>query len=151
VVTTAASCWAVSLPLSGGVGLEAAGLPVEVAEGGGVGVDLVGAGASGASFAGAELAGSEESGAVLEGEELASFFFFFFGAVGAKGSTLPASSVVGASVAGAGVLGLWRGDEVLLRAVVWRCRGRAPRTCGASQRGGRKVAGTRWCRAWLRS
>jgi hypothetical protein len=82
-VITATSCWAVSLPLSGGVGLEAAGLPAEVAGGGEVGIDLVGAGASGASFAGAELAGSEESGAALEGEESAgASFFFFIGAVG---------------------------------------------------------------------
>jgi hypothetical protein len=59
----------------------------------------------------------------------------------------PGSFFLGADVAGAGILGLWRGDKVLLRAVFWRCRGRTPRTCSAPQRGGRDVAGTRRCRA----
>jgi hypothetical protein len=77
--------------LGSGVGLAAAGSAVE-AVGGGAGAVLGGAGASDASFAGVEVAGAEGSGMVLEGEEVVSFFFFF-GAGGTKGSTLPASSV----------------------------------------------------------
>jgi hypothetical protein len=56
----------------------------------GGGVELAPAG----STIGASGGGAEESGADLEGEELVSFFFFFFGAVGAKGSIPPASSVL---------------------------------------------------------
>jgi hypothetical protein len=39
-----------------------------------------------------------------------------------------------AHVAGAGVLGFSRGDECLLRAVIWRIRGRAPELVFPSRR-----------------
>jgi hypothetical protein len=71
-----------------------------------------GAGASVASFAEVEVAGVEGSGMVLEGAEVVSFFFFF-GVGGNRRFRRPGSFSVGA-----GVLSLWRGDMVLLHAVI---------------------------------
>jgi hypothetical protein len=76
--------------------------------------------------------------------------FLSLGGRGNRSFHLPGCFCVGAGVASAGVLFFERGGLLLLCAVMWRCRGRAPRTYCAPQRGGRGVAGTRWYRACVR-